>query len=180
MESRVSSTKSFKATTRRSELEQEYGGPVAQNIGAVYTLTDSDRAYLAGLGVNANELLAWMNTQTNIAARRSAREHLEHYGSPTGDLARSVVVSMHKIYDGDVRVSHEAVYRDLVESKGNADKLVQVYVNAAGHCSFSAEQFLSTVAAITHWLDTGVGPDTSFFPASRGFDNSFVPPPWPF
>lgn len=66
------------------------------------------------------------------------------------------------------------------ESKGNGDKLLQVYVNAAGHCSFSAGQFLSTVAAMTYWLDTGVRPDATFFPASNGFDNSFVPPPWPF
>jgi pimeloyl-ACP methyl ester carboxylesterase len=169
----------FQATTRRSELEQEYGGPIAQNIGTVYTLTDGDKAYLASLGVDANELLAWMNTRTNIAARRSAREHLEHYGSPTGDLARPVV-SMHKIFDGDVRVSHEAVYRDLVAARGNSEKLVQAYVNAAGHCSFSTEQYLSTVAAIQHWLDTGVRPDASFFQASLGFDNSFVPPPWPY
>jgi len=30
------------------------------------------------------------------------------------------------------------------------------------------------------WLNTGVRPDASFFPEDKGFDNKFVPPPWPY
>jgi hypothetical protein len=50
----------------------------------------------------------------------------------------------------------------------------------AGHASFSAEQYLKALAAMEHWLDTDVRPDASFFPESAGFDNSYVPPPWPY
>jgi hypothetical protein len=168
----------WKATALRSDLERSFGGPVAQNVGAVYTLTSDEKAYLSGLGVDADGLLAWMNARANIGASIPARNHLEHYGLPTGDLRRPVV-TMHGIVDPMLPVSHEAVYRGLVDAAGRGDNLVQVYPNA-GHASFSAEQFLSALAAIEYWLDGGVRPDASFFPEGHGFDNSFVPPPWPY
>ena len=168
----------WKATALRSNAERAFGGPVAQNIGDVYELAQEDKAYLSTLGVDADALLTWMNQHTNIAARRSARNHLEHYGAPTGDLRRPVVM-MHGILDALLPVSHAAVYRDVADAAGHGDKLVQAFVDT-GHASFSAGQFLSTLAAIEHWLDTGVRPDASFFPEAEGFDNSFVPPPWPY
>ena len=84
----------WKSTAIRSHLEAEYGGPVAQNVGASYSLMAADRAYLATLGVDADTLLAWMNAHTNITARQSAREVLGHYGSPGGRLRRPVVTIM--------------------------------------------------------------------------------------
>ncbi|HWT82086.1 MAG TPA: hypothetical protein VN648_25150, partial [Candidatus Methylomirabilis sp.] len=167
------------ATAVRSLLEQMWGGPVAQNIGAYYTLTDEEKTYLSDLGVNADDLLAWMNAHTNIAARRSARNLLGHYATPSGDLRRPVVM-MHGIFDPLVVVSNEAAYSALVDAVGNGDKLVQTYVNTPGHIPFSADQLLAALAAMEHWLDTGVRPDASFFPESMGFNNSFVPPPWPY
>ena len=169
----------FFATQFRARLEQESSGPVAQNTGAVYTLTDMEKAYLAQLGVNATELLAAMNAQPKIAARRSAREHLEHYGSPTGDLRRPLI-TMHGKYDGAAWVFHESVYRELVKARGNEQNLVQVYVNGPIHGSFTAGQYLAAIDAMEHWLNTGTQPDASFFPASQGFDTSFVAPAWPY
>ena len=39
---------------------------------------------------------------------------------------------------------------------------------------------VAALAAMEHWLNTGVRPDASFFPETLGFDGSFVPPPWPY
>jgi pimeloyl-ACP methyl ester carboxylesterase len=167
------------ATAFRARLEQECGGPVAQNIGAVYTLTDAEKNYLAGFGVDANELLARMNTQGRIAARRSARNHLVHYGTPTGELRRPVI-TIHGTLDGNAWVSHESAYRATVEAAGRSDNLTQVYVSGHVHATFTAQQLLSCLAALEHWLDSGVRPDTAFFPENLGFDNSFVPPAWPY
>jgi pimeloyl-ACP methyl ester carboxylesterase len=169
----------WKATALRSCQEGFAGGAVAQNLGAFYELTSAEKAYLATLGVNADELLDWMNARTNILASTSARNHVEHYGSPTG-LLRHPVVMMHGIHDALLPTSHEALYRELAERTGHAGNLVQVYVNAPGHVAFSVEQFLATLAAIEYWLDTGLRPDASFFPESAGFDNSFVPPAWAY
>lgn len=164
------------ATAGRSRREQLFGGPVAQNIGANYTLSDEEKSSLAALGVNAGELLAWMNAHANINARRSARNHLAHYATPNGNLRRPVVMML-GIFDPIVVPSNGAVYRALAEASGHDDKLVQVYVNT-WHGPYSAEQYLATLAAMEHWLNTGIRPDASFFPENMGFDNTFVPPPW--
>lgn len=168
----------WKATADRACRELSSGGPIAQNIGDVYALTPDEKAYLASLGVNADELLGWMNARTNIAARQSARNHLEHYGAPSGDL-RQPVVTMHGILDALLPVSHQTVYRSLVEAAGKGDMLVQAYATV-GHSTFSAQQYLAALAALEHWLDTGERPDASFFPGSLGFNSGFVPPPWPY
>jgi pimeloyl-ACP methyl ester carboxylesterase len=167
------------ATAVRSKLEDTYGGPVAENVGTCYTLATDEKAYLSTLGVNADQLLDWMNAHTNITARHSARTRLAVERSYSGRLRRPVVM-MNGIHDPIVIVSNQAVYRDLAEAAGNANMLVQAYVNAPGHVPFSAEHFLSALAAMEHWLDTGVRPDASFFPESQGFNNSFVPPSWPY
>jgi pimeloyl-ACP methyl ester carboxylesterase len=164
------------ATSVRSALERDYGGPVAQNVGVVYELTSEEKAYLSTLGVDADALLASMNARTDIAARRSARNHLRQY---SGDLRRPVVM-MNEIFDPLVIVSNQAVYRDLVQASGKADMLVQAYVDGPGHGSFTAEQYLAALAAMEHWLDTGMRPDSSFFPGTSGFDTDFVPPSWPY
>lgn len=169
----------WKATDVRSRLQVEAGGRVAQNVGQVYTLTLADKTELATLGVNADALLAYMNARTNITAQDSAREYLEEWGEPTGKLHRPVI-TMHAIYDGLVPVANEGVYAARVAESKDSERLVQAYVNTIGHCSFSAEQYLSTVSAMNSWLDTRQRPDTAAFPASLGFNLGFVPPPWPF
>ena len=167
------------ATALRSANEQFAGGNGAENIGDYYALTDGEKTYLSTLGVNADELLAWMNQHTNINAVRSARNHLQHYGSPSGQLRRPVI-TMHGMYDPVAWVTHESVYRGLVDAAGNGDKLVQVYVNAPGHAAFSFDQLMATLNAMESWLNSGVAPDASAFPENVGFDNSYVPPPWPY
>jgi hypothetical protein len=53
------------------------------------------------------------------------------------------------------------------------------HFNDVGHGLFSADQYLSVLAAMESWLDTGVRPDATLLPASKGFDLGFLPP-WPF
>lgn len=169
----------WKALAIRSATEGSTGGVGVENIGDFYSLTDEEKSYLSTLGVNADELLAWMNQHTNINAVRSARNHLQHYGAPTGKLRRPVI-AVHGMYDPVCWVTHESLYRGLVDAAGNGDKLVQVYVNAPGHVAFSFEQLMAALNAMESWLDNGVPPDASAFPENIGFDNSFVPPPWPY
>ena len=166
------------ATAYRSHWEQLCGGPIAQNIDDVYELTPEEKAYLGSLGVDADQLLRWMNDHANIAARHSARNRLEHFGGFTGDLRRPLL-TVHGILDPFAPVSGESEYRSAVDARGQGDKLVQAYANT-WHATFSASQYLSALAAMDHWLDTGVRPDASFFPEAQGFDTAFVPPPWPY
>lgn len=167
----------WKSIALRSASEQVCG-TVAQNLGVVYSLTGEEKAYLSGLGLNADQPLAWMNAHTNISGKRSCRIQWQHE-SPNGNLRRPVI-AMHGIYDYLLPPYNEAVYRELVDANGKDNKLVQTFVNVPGHVTFSSEHYLALLSAMEHWLDTGVKPDTSYFPENLGFDNSFVAPPWPY
>ena len=171
----------WKATVLRSAAEREAGGPIAENVGAHYTV-DADDATLAALGLTrewVDERLAYMNDRANIAADRPARMHLEQWGAPTGDLRRPVL-TMHHPFDGLAYVTNESYYGGLVEAAGAEFLLMQTYVKGApGHCNFTPAQYLDTLNAMNSWLDTGERPDASFFPAAR-FDLTFVPGPWIF
>ena len=169
----------WRATEARARQEVLAGGPVAQNIGQVYSLTESEMAYLAMLGVDAVPLLAQMNARTNIEARRSARLYLDHWFTTSGTLRRPIL-TMHSIYDGLMPIWNEGEYRATIDGAGSGDLLVQTFVGQPAHCSFTPAQHLATLAAMEYWLDTGIAPDASFFPPAAGFVSGFVPPLWPF
>jgi pimeloyl-ACP methyl ester carboxylesterase len=168
----------WKATERRAAVEAENGGPVAKNTDTQYSLTAEEKTYLAGLGVNADELLAFMNG-TKVRADFWARLRAAYWGGFIGWLWRPVL-TMHAKFDGLVFVSNESYYAQLVRTSHSSKRLVQSYVNTVGHCSFTADQYLSGMAAMNSWLETGVRPDASLLPPSQGFDLEYVPSPWVF
>ncbi len=173
----------------RAEVERRAGGPVAENVGRVYTLSDGNKSYLAGLGVDADALLAEMNAMTDIASDRNARNYAEHYFDPSGDIRRPVL-TMHTTGDGLAPPSHESAYRATVALSGNGDLLMQQFSAGSwtaggapvnGHCTFTSAQNVAGIEAMASWLDTGTRPDPAvFFPAALGFLPGFVAPPWPW
>jgi pimeloyl-ACP methyl ester carboxylesterase len=166
----------FFAIAVRADIERRAGGPIAENVGRVYTLTDSEKAYLAGQGVDADTLLAKMNAQTIFAADRNARNYVEHYVDPTGRIRRPVL-TVHVIDDALAVPNHANAYRDVVEHAGNGDLLVQQFTNGIGHCAFTTAQNVASIAAMVDWLETGNRPTSSLFTAP-GFEPTYVPDPW--
>jgi pimeloyl-ACP methyl ester carboxylesterase len=170
----------FFATAVRAELERRAGGPVAENIGRVYTLTEDDKAALSALGVDWQTKLAQMNLQTDFAADPNARNYAAHYVSPTGRITRPVL-TLHTEGDWLATPTHEGAYRDAVVDQGNRDFLMQQGVPGGGHCTFTSAQVFAGIDAMMYWLDTGTRPDPSvFFPQALGFDPSYAPDPWPW
>jgi pimeloyl-ACP methyl ester carboxylesterase len=171
----------------RAELERRAGGPVAGNVGRVYALSDDDKGYLFGLGVNADALLAEMNAMTNITAAPHARNYAAHYVDPSGDIRRPVL-TVHTTGDALAPVNHESAYCTTVAQMGNGDLLMQQFtagyrtpsnIIVNGHCTFTSAQNVAGIDAMVGWLDTGNRPD-AFFPASLGFLPGYVPPSWPW
>jgi len=167
------------ATQMRATNETWTSGRHMQNLDHVYSLTADEKVYLAGLGIKADELLAKMNARTNIAANPRARDFIDRFGNVRGVLKRPVL-TLHTTLDGLAKIANESAYRQTVEAAGCAENLVQAYVTGVGHCAFTAKQYLAALAAVESWLDTGVRPDAAAFPEDLGFDNTFVPPPWPY
>ena len=169
----------LQGTQGRQNAEMWATGPVAQNLDHRYSLTADEKAYLAGLGIKADDLLAKMNTRANIAADPRARDYLHRFGDPRGVLRRPVL-TLHNTLDGLSEVANESAYRQTVEAAGYLENLAQVYVSGVGHCAVTTQQLLAALGAMEGWLDTGARPNASAFPEALGFDNAFVPPPWPY
>jgi hypothetical protein len=166
-------------TEARAQMELKFGGPGAQNLDHTYALSSADTAYLAGLGVDAGALLDRMNNGARYAADPSARAHAERFASFDGNIKKPLL-SVHAISDGLATVDNESVYAAMNAAAGREDRLLQVYTNGVGHCTFTNDQLVTAVQAMELWLDSGIKPPPSFFPADQGFDHAFVPPAWPY
>lgn len=166
-------------TQQREAIEAWASGPVAQNVDHGYSLAPAEKAYLATLGVKADDLLEKMNSRPRIAACVPCRDFAHRFATVRGVLTKPVI-TLHTTADGLTEINNEGYYRDAVEVWGASQNLAQAFVNGVGHCAFTATQILTTLAAMENWLDTGVRPDASSFPEAQGFDNRFVPPPWPY
>ncbi len=171
-------TNMFFALEARSELERRAGGPVVQNLSHVYTLSAADKAYLALLGVNADQLLATMNADRNLSAPPSSRNYVEHWADYSGKIKKPLL-TLHTQTDALVPVSHESAYAETVAEAGRSGLLAQTFTSGIGHCNFTGPQLLTALGALDSWVATGTRPGAAAFPASLGFLPGFVPPAWP-
>jgi pimeloyl-ACP methyl ester carboxylesterase len=175
------------ATVTRGQYEARAGGPPTQNLDHTYTLSPAEKTYLAGLGLDADPLLAQMNGM-KFAAERPARNYADHYLTPEGNSPRPVL-TIHTITDSVVTTDHESVLKARYEAARNSQNLFQAFTTATltpggptycTHCAFTPAQTLTALDAMTAWLDTGTQPSAASFPGALGFDQSYVPPPWPW
>jgi len=172
----------FATTEAKAEIEERAKGYAYENAGNVYSLSEEEKAYLAGLGVDAGKLLMEMNKHATISLRKPQRQWGEKYFDPSGYL-RMPVLSVHSINDHEYPAYFETQLLQKVQSASREDLLLQVYTDGFGHCSFTKEQTLAAVKAMEFWLDTGIKPVPEdlpiLFPESKGFVPSYVPPAWP-
>jgi hypothetical protein len=171
----------FFLTEVRAELQRRAGGPVVQNLDQNYSLTLSEKAYLAALGLPGAVVDGWlaqMNARRNIQALPSARNYLSHNTDYNGKI-RHPVLTVHTIVDGLVVAANEAAYAELNAAAGKQDLLFQTYTTGSGHCNFTGPQVLTAVTAIDFWVRTGIRPTAALFPVALGFDSNFAPPPMP-
>ena len=167
-------------TEARAELQRRAGGPIVQNLDQNYSLTDAEKAYLAGLGVPVPVVDAWlmqMNARRDIEADTSARNYLRNNTDFNGKI-RKPILTLHTIIDPLLVVANESAYAELIASTSREDLLFQTYTTEVGHCAFTGPQILTAVGAIDLWVRTGVRPSAASFPAALGFSPAFVPPPF--
>jgi pimeloyl-ACP methyl ester carboxylesterase len=168
----------YMAIMSRLEMEHRAGGRVAQNVDRVYKLTDEEKTYLAGLGVDANEYLARMNEKRIYVADPQARQFVEQYYDPTGLVTRPLL-TIHTTGDPLAVPSHERAYALTVQRAGHRKYLLQEFTTGTGHCSFTTDQNMTAVNSMMQWLDSGKRPGDSLFPPELGFVPDYTPPLWP-
>jgi hypothetical protein len=174
-------TDMFFLTEARAELQRRAGGPYVQNLNQSYALTPAEKAYLAGIGLPTPVVDGWlaqMNARTNIDALPAARNYVRHFATYSGKI-KHPVLTMHTIIDPLVIVANESAYAETIAKAGRSDKLFQTFTTGVGHCNFTGPQVLTAIGAIDSWVRTGVKPTAATFPGALGFNNAFVPPPFP-
>lgn len=171
----------FFLTEARAELQRRAGGAYVQNVNQSYSLTADERLYLSALGVPGMQIDTWlaqMNARTNIVPRQRARNYVENNTDFNGKI-KHPVLTVHTVIDPLLVVANESAYAELIASEGREELLFQTYTSGVGHCAFTGPQFLTAVAAIDSWVQTGIRPSAATFPAALGFVPGFVPPPFP-
>jgi len=172
-------TDMFFLTEARAELQRRAGGPYVQNLDQSYSLTNAEKAYLAGIGLPTPVVDAWlaqMNGRRDIQADTSARNYVRNNTDYNGKI-RNPLLTMHTIVDPLVVVPNESAYAELNAEANREELLFQTYTSGIGHCNFTGPQVLTAVGAIDTWVRTGVRPTAASFPAALGFVPGFVPPP---
>ncbi len=172
-------TDMFFTMEARSELERRAGGPVVQNLDRDYNLTAAERTYLMGLGIPGVVIDGWllqMNNSRIFEAPKFSRNYLEHYANYTGRI-KHPILTMHTVIDPLITVAQEHEYAETIATAGRSRLLKQVYTNGNGHCNFTGPQLLTAVGSIRSWVETGMKPPDTNFPAALGFVPGFVPPP---
>ena len=168
----------FFVTEARAELQRRAGGPVVQNLDQEYTLTNAEKAYLAGIGLPAPVVDAWlaqMNARRNIEAKPSARNYVRNNTDFNGKI-KNPILSMHTMIDPLLVVANESAYAELNASADREELLFQTFTTGVGHCNFTGPQVLIAIGAIDGWVRTGVRPTAATFPVPLGFNPAFVPP----
>jgi hypothetical protein len=168
----------FFLTEARAELQRRAGGPFVQNLDQNYSLTPAEKAYLAGIGLPAPVVDAWlaqMNARRDIEADTAARNYVRNNTDFNGKI-RHPILTVHTIIDPLLVVANDSAYAELNASRGKEDLLFQTYTTGVGHCNLTGPQILTAIGAIDSWVRTGVRPTSAQFPGALGFNSAFVPP----
>lgn len=168
----------FFFTEARAELQRRAGGPIVQNLDQEYTLTNAEKAYLAGIGLPSPVVDAWlaqMNARRDIEAKESARNYLRNNTDFNGKV-KNPILTVHTIIDPLLVVANESAYAELNASVNREELLFQTFTTGVGHCNLTGPQILTAIGAIDLWVRTGVRPTPAQFPAPLGFNSAFVPP----
>jgi len=95
-------------------------------------------------------------------------------------------VSLHAANDRERFVEQQSEYREAFARAGTADRLVQIYTTAGGHCIFTAPENVAHLSGLLRWLETGSKPapeefvrlcdqTRSDFPGECRFDPAYQP-----
>jgi pimeloyl-ACP methyl ester carboxylesterase len=126
-----------------SELKQRAGGEPFDNRNHIY----------AGFGEDAH----LNRTVRRYTANAAAREYVRLYFTPTGRIT-DPVLTIHTTWDPLVLGSDVTAYELPAALAGTSDHFVARFVDARGHCNFTASQTAAAFDALVAWARGGPRP----------------------
>ena len=126
-----------------AELKQRAGGEPFDNRNRIYM----------GFGDDA----ALNRTVKRYTASPSAREYVRQYATPTGRIS-DPMLTIHTTSDNLVLGNDVTAYEVPAAVAGSSDRFVARFVEAAGHCNFTAAQIGTAFDALLDWARDGRRP----------------------
>ncbi len=126
------------------ELEERAGGNPIDNRNSIYCGLEPIR------GLNAEV--------ERYAAAPGAFEYVGRNYTPTGGL-EDPVIAIHTTYDAGVPPSIPDFYNTLTTLKGTGDRVVQMYVDADGHCNIAPVHPGRAFDMLRRWVAGGERPE---------------------
>lgn len=87
------------------------------------------------------------------------------YDSDLSGLIVLPTLTMHALHDPTANFSVEAAYGRVVAAAGRSHLLVQVATDEDQHSKLTDAGYMTALAALEHWIDTGARPDPATFQA---------------
>lgn len=125
------------------ELQRRAGGNPFGNADLIYTGSGDDFALNDGVA--------------RYRAEPRAAAYLSRWYTPSGRLSKPML-ALHNAADPLVIASTAFDYAVLAQRAGRADRFVQQYVPAEGHCTFTPAQIGRAFDALVAWKRDGVRP----------------------
>lgn len=151
----------------RGDQERRAGGNFSWNVGVDYTeLLDrsGQRALVEQVyreaGLDLTEDLRKLNNAERITADPDAAAYMEANYVPTGDLQRPVLL-MHTLGDGMTVPALTTGFATRVARAGKSDLLRRLYVERAGHCTFTSRELEIGLKTLLTRIRTGQWPETT-------------------
>ena len=145
----------------RAELEARAGGNPSWNAGVNYVEDLAKSADLEEVialyhqaGLSLTEDLRTLNRAPRISADPAAVRYLAQNVAFDGDISIPVL-TMHTTGDGLVVPENEQAYRSVVDRAGNGRLLRQIFVDRAGHCTFTPAETITAVQTLLNRLGAG-------------------------
>ena len=155
----------------RRMFEQGGRGQPSWNTGVVYSTlfdsrTDPDlrnavRQLYTQAGARLEDDLRQLDVAPRIAADPKAVKHWSAPGRTVVGEPKVPVLRIHTNGDKAVPVSLVQGYDALVAARGYGAHYRTAFVNAAGHCTFSAAESAAAVESVMRRIDSGQWSDTS-------------------
>jgi hypothetical protein len=131
-----------------ADIQRRAGGNPFDNRNVIYT------------GTNPSSTAADFELNDHVqryTANPVARPYLVRHFTPSGNLARPML-ALHTVYDPVVPASGLALYGHEVEAAGQADNLVQQFIDRDGHCAISPEEIGTAFDELLRWTHHGPRP----------------------
>ena len=166
----------------RADLERRAGGNPSWNLGVDYRrqLAHSSQRRLVQqayrqAGVDLEADLQRLADTPRISPDAPAVAWLSRYGTPRGDATRPVV-TLQGVSDFAGMTESARWYAQQVRRHGDAPNLRQLFIDRAGHCTFTASEEVVALQALRTRLDTGRWGDTrpdTLIATAAGFDPAY-------